>query len=92
MDSKLPSAALSKPVCSCIRLFAGRQWGRNRSNEAFIYPIALSERVCYASSIHIGESPEPNHVVKYSGISLTATTFVTSSASDFDQFVLILGR
>ena len=69
------------------------QWGRNRSNETFLYPISLLEKVYYASSIHIGKSPEPNHIVSIDSISsLTSIVFVTSSSSDFDQFILILGR
>ena len=41
------------------------QWVRSKSNESVTFPIAFKEKVYYASSIHIGEAADPNHVVKY---------------------------
>ncbi|WP_292283814.1 hypothetical protein, partial [Megasphaera sp.] len=93
MGNKLRLAAMLISVGLFMPLFVVRQWVRSKSNESVTFPIAFKEKVYYASSIHIGEAADPNHVVKYSSVtSRTSIRFLTTSAADFDQFALILGR
>jgi len=92
MDSKLPSAALSKPVCSCIRLFAGRQWGDVSVGKGttFSFPLAFKKTVSIIIGDHYGIT---GVIVHFAANSLAKGSAVSTSSGDepVSSYYIVIG-
>lgn len=72
--------------------FAFEQWGKVDSTMVFTYPIGFKTEVVYVSSIHIGESPDPNRTISLSSLGLNSVKVLTNVPSDYYGFLLAIGH
>ena len=72
-------------------LFGGLiiQWGYANSQVPFSYPVAFPKMALCAMSIHNGASNNVIHVIK--NLTSTYADIITSSTSDYAQYVLVIG-
>lgn len=69
----------------------GIQWGKVESTMVFTYPIGFKTQVVYVSSIHIGESSDPNRTISLSSLGLNSVKVLTSTPNDHYGFLLAIG-
>ena len=78
----------------CLGSFFGGliiQWGRVESTMVFTYPIGFKAQVVYVSSIHVGESSDPNRTISLGSLGLNSVKVLTSTPNDHFGFLLAIG-